>query len=92
VLHRRVLHLFLVVLAVVLAHPFLILVDGDIFAGLITGGFVIGVSGSFGIILSLALKYDGCSLVVGGSTVGIFVLLLSILDSFNILDVMKDDN
>ena len=53
-----------------------IIVDGVISAGLIMG-FGIGVSGSLGIILSLALKYDGRSpLPVGGSTMlGILVLL-----------------
>jgi hypothetical protein len=51
--------------------------------------FKFGVSGNLGIILSLELKYDGCSL--GGSTVVIFVLLRLIV-SFNIFDVMKDDN
>ncbi len=50
------------------------------------------VSGILGMILSLALKYDGYSLLLGGSMAVIFVLLLSILDSFNILDVMKDDD
>jgi hypothetical protein len=72
---------------------FIIGFDGVISAGLIMG-FGIGVSGSLGIILSLALKYDGRSpLPVGGSIMlDILVLLLSILDSFNILDVMKDDN
>ncbi len=49
-----------------------------------------GVSGILGIILSLALKYDGCSL--DDSTADILVLLLIRLDSFNIFDAMKDDN
>jgi hypothetical protein len=43
-------------------------------------------------MLSLALKYEGCSLMVGCSIVGIFDLLFKILDSFNILDVIKDGN
>jgi hypothetical protein len=50
-----------------------------------------GVSGSLGIKLSLALKYDGCSLFVGCSTFVIFVLFKFIL-SFNNFDVIKDDN
>jgi hypothetical protein len=48
---------------------FLFFIDCDISAGLISG-FGIGVSGSFCIILSLALKYDGMSpLPLRGSTV-----------------------
>ncbi len=43
-------------------------------------------------MLSLALKYEGCSLMAGCSMAVIFVLLFKILDSFNILGVMKDDN
>jgi hypothetical protein len=43
-------------------------------------------------MLSLALKYDGCSLVVGCSIAVIFVLLFNILDSFYNFDVIKNDN
>jgi hypothetical protein len=62
-------------------------VDADGFTSLIT--LFTGVSGYFGIILSLALKYDGCSLI--GADGSIFVLFNDIV-SFNIFDVIKDDN
>ena len=52
-----------------------IIFDGSTSDRLTTIDFFIGVSGSLGIILSLALKYDGSSLTVGGSTtLGILVL------------------
>jgi hypothetical protein len=50
-----------------------------------------GVSGSLGIILSLAFKYDGCSLVVGCSIFVILVLFKFMLSFYN-FDVIKDDN
>ncbi len=49
-----------------------------------------GVSGIFGRILSLALKYVGCSLMVGCSIAVLFVLLFKILylfDSFDFINV-----
>ncbi len=50
-----------------------------------------GVSGSLGIILSLALKFDCCSLFVDCSTFVICVLFKFIL-SLNNFDVIKDDS
>ncbi len=58
------------------------------------GGFIScfnGVSGGLGIMLSLALKYDGYSRFVGCSIFIIFVLFKFIL-SLNNFDVVKEDN